>query len=146
MLSNKTKYAIKALLAIYHNEQKENFLPLQVSSIAEQQNIPQKFLELIVLDLKKIGAIESKRGKGGGYFLIKPAKDITIGDVIRFFEGQIALLPCVSQNRYRPCEDCKSEDECNLRILMQKVRDKTAKILDETSLYCFANNHHSNLV
>ena len=133
MLSNKTKYAIKALLSIYRENSDK---PVHICKIAENENIPQKFLELIMLDLKRIGVIDSKRGKGGGYFLIQTAEEIKIGDVIRFFEGPIALLPCASVTKYRKCDDCQQEDECSLRILMQEVRESTAKILDKTSLLC----------
>lgn len=131
MISNKTKYAIKALLSIYRNKSGN---PVHISDIAKDQNIPQKFLELILLDLKRIGVIDSKRGKGGGYFLTKEPDEIKIGNVIRYFEGPLALLPCASVTKYRKCADCKDEDACNLRHLMQDVREQTAKILDNTSL------------
>ena len=136
MLSNKTKYAVKALLAMYHSN---TGVPIGIQSIAESQNIPQKFLELIMLDLKRIGIIDSKRGKGGGYFFVEDPVNIRVGDVIRFLEGPIALLPCASVTKYRKCSDCNSETECSLRTLMQDVREKTAKILDDTTLYDLAN-------
>jgi len=131
MLSNKTKYAIKALLAIHRDK---NDAPMHICDIATSQNIPQKFLELIMLDLKKCGVIDSKRGKGGGYFLIEEPAKIKIGDVIRHFEGPIALLPCASITKYKKCNDCHDEVACSLRALMQEVRVKTTQLLDNTTL------------
>ena len=131
MLSNRTKYAIKALLAIHRDKTK---LPVHIYDIAKNENIPQKFLELIMLDLKKTGVIDSKRGKGGGYFLTTPADKIMIGNIIRAFEGPLALLPCASVSNYKKCKDCKDEVACSLRALMGEVREKTANLLDSTSL------------
>ncbi len=131
MLSNRTKYAIKALLYIHRDT---TDAPVHIVDIAKSENIPQKFLELIMLDIKKTGAIDSKRGKGGGYFLVKEADRILIGEIIRAFEGPIALLPCASISNYKKCKDCTDEDLCSLRHLVMEVREKTAHILDQTSL------------
>lgn len=131
MLSNKTKYAIKALIAICHSK---TGLPVHIYDIAESENIPQKFLELIMLDLKRAGLIDSKRGKGGGYFFVKDPGDIRMGDVIRYFEGPIALLPCASVTKYRKCKDCKDEEACQLRRFAREVRDMTAEFMDRMSL------------
>lgn len=131
MLSNRTKYAIKALLYIYRDKTE---VPVHITDIAKSENIPQKFLELIMLDIKKTGAIESKRGKGGGYFLNKAPEKIMIGEIIRAFEGPIALLPCASVSNYKKCKDCNDEDLCSLRHLMMEVREKTTHILDQTNL------------
>ena len=131
MLSNRTKYAIKALLAIYRDTSGK---PVHIYDIAKNENIPQKFLELIMLDLKKTGVIDSKRGKGGGYYLTLDPTTIRIGNVIRAFEGPLALLPCASVSNYKKCKDCNDENTCALRHLMQEVREKTAQILDQTSL------------
>ncbi|PIR32557.1 MAG: transcriptional regulator [Alphaproteobacteria bacterium CG11_big_fil_rev_8_21_14_0_20_44_7] len=135
MISNRTKYAIKALLAIHRDDSDK---PVHIYDIAKNENIPQKFLELIMLDLKKTGVIDSKRGKGGGYFLTMQPDDIKIGSVIRAFEGPIALLPCASLTNYKKCKDCADETTCSLRHLMQEVREKTAQILDDTSLTSLA--------
>jgi len=131
MLSNRTKYAIKALLAIYRDNGGK---PVHIYDIAKNENIPQKFLELIMLDLKKTGTIDSKRGKGGGYFLTGEPSQIKIGTIIRALEGPLALLPCASVTNYKKCKDCYDEAACSLRHLMQEVREKTSQILDQTSL------------
>lgn len=108
--------------------------PILISEISAQERIPLKFLEGILLDLKKNGLLESKKGKGGGYFLNKPANDITIASIIRVLDGPIALLPCVSLNYYQKCEDCIDEESCSLNRVMVKVRDKTLKVLESQSL------------
>lgn len=108
--------------------------PILISEISAQERIPLKFLEGILLDLKKNGLLESKKGKGGGYFLNKPADDITIASIIRVLDGPIALLPCVSLNYYQKCEDCIDEESCSLNRVMVKVRDKTLKVLESQSL------------
>lgn len=131
MLSNRTKYAIKALLYIYRQE---SDTPVHIVDIAKSENIPQKFLELIMLDLKKTECIDSKRGKGGGYFLTKEPNKIMIGKIIRSFEGPIALLPCASVSHYKKCNDCNDENTCSLRAMMQEVREQTTHIMDNTSL------------
>jgi len=96
--------------------------------------LPQKFLEAILLELKNHGILQSKKGKGGGYFLGKAAEDIQFGTVIRILEGPLALLPCVSQTAYQRCHECKDEETCGIRVLFKEVRDSTAQILDNTSL------------
>ncbi len=131
MLSNRTKYAIKALLAVYRDTGGK---PVHIYDIAKNENIPQKFLELIMLDLKKTGVINSKRGKGGGYYLTAEPAEIRIGTIIRALEGPIALLACASVTKYKKCDDCFDETACSLRHLMQEVREKTAEILDKTTL------------
>lgn len=131
MLSNRTKYAIKALLYIYRDKTE---VPVHIVDIAKSENIPQKFLELIMLDLKKTEAINSKRGKGGGYFLTKDPKKVMIGKIIRAFEGPIAMLPCASVSNYKKCADCNDETTCSLRAMMQEVREQTTHIMDNTSL------------
>lgn len=135
MLSNRTKYAIKALLAIYRDRGGK---PVHIYDIARNENIPQKFLELIMLDLKKTGVINSKRGKGGGYYLTSNPDQIHIGNIIRALEGPLALLPCASVTNYKKCNDCHDETACSLRHLMQEVREQTAHILDKTSLSALA--------
>ena len=138
VLSNRTKYALKALLAVYKDK---SGAPVHIYSIAKSENIPQKFLELIMLDLKKTGAINSKRGKGGGYYLTQDPSKIKIGNIIRQLEGPIALLACASVTNYKRCKDCKDENLCNLRALMFEVREKTAQILDQTNLVEFSKKH-----
>src|SRR5688572_28542076 len=135
MLSNRTKYALKALLAVYKDKSEK---PVHIYDIAKKENIPQKFLELIMLDLKKTGVIDSKRGKGGGYYLTEDPAKVKIGTIIRKFEGPLALLPCASVTNYKKCHDCDDEVDCNLRALMSEVRETTAGILGKTSLCEFA--------
>ena len=131
MLSMKTRYAIKALIGLAGEHSRE---PVLISALAEREMIPKKFLELILLDLKGMGLVASRKGKHGGYFLRELPADIKIGRVIRGMEGPLALLPCVSQTQYERCEDCKDEFTCGLRLVFKDVRDATAKILDNTSL------------
>lgn len=134
MLSKKTKYGLKALS--YLAKQETN-VPILISDISESENISKKFLESILLTLKKSGILSSKKGKGGGYYLIKNPNEIKISTVIRLLEGPIAMLPCVSLNYYEKCDDCKSEERCSLNILMAEVRDSTLKILENKTLANF---------
>ncbi len=131
MISQKTKYALKALiyLAKYYGEG-----PILISHLAQQEKIPKKFLELILLELKNFGFLRSKKGRGGGYYLGRPPDTITLGQIIRILDGPLAPIPCVSATAYERCEECHDELACGLRLVMQEVRDCTAKILDNTSL------------
>ena len=131
MLSKKTKYALKALQYLARAKDRG---PVLIAEIASNEGIPQKFLEAILLELKKEGFLESRKGKGGGYFLGRPAESITLGAVVRKMEGPLALLPCVSQTAYRRCDECHDERTCGLRMVMKDVRDRTAEILDNMSL------------
>lgn len=126
MLSHKAKYALKALL--YLAQQEENHISKTVE-IAEKANVPKKFLEQILLDLKRGHFVGSKQGKLGGYYLLKSKNDITLADIHRLFDGAIALLPCASLNFYEPCSDCKSESECLLRHGLMAIRDETLKAM-----------------
>lgn len=131
MLSRKTKYGIKALAYIAKKPERR---PVQTSEIARSENISQKFLESILLNLRKSGFLGSKKGKGGGYYLIKDPKDILMTNVIRVLEGPIAMLPCVSLNYYEKCEDCPDEEACSVHALMIQVRDSTLKVLGDNTL------------
>ncbi|MBX7225802.1 MAG: Rrf2 family transcriptional regulator [Chitinophagales bacterium] len=131
MLSKKTKYAINALVYLAKQPEKS---PVLISEIAQSEHIPQKFLEAILLDLKNAGILNSKKGKGGGYYLIKPADQVNIADVMRLFDGAIAYLPCVSYKYYERCEECKDEEVCGIRDLFSEVRAVTVKLLKENSL------------
>ena len=108
--------------------------PVLVADLAEREGIPKKFLELILLDLKNAGFVQSKKGKGGGYFLRRTPQQVKMGQVIRMFDGPLALLPCVSQTAYIPCSECQDEKRCGLRLVMKDVRDMASRILDNTSL------------
>ena len=131
MLSKKTKYGIKALTFL---ARQENNTPIQIAEIAKSESISIKFLESILLLLRHSGYLGSKKGKGGGYYLIKEPKDINMAHVYRILEGPIALLPCASHNFYEKCEDCKDEVTCGVRKLMMEVRDNTLMILENNSL------------
>lgn len=131
MLTKKSKYALQALL---HLARRHGQGPVLISDLADQEKIPRKFLELILLDLKNGGILQSKKGKGGGYALGKSPSEITFGSVIRILEGPLAPIPCVSQMAYRPCEECRDELTCGIRVVMKEVRDATARILDSTTL------------
>jgi Rrf2 family protein len=131
MLSKKLKYGLRAMLAL---ADEAGGRPVQASELAEKQRLPRKFLEAILLDLTRHGLLQSKKGRGGGYALGRKPGDITIGQIIRVLEGPLALVPCVSQTAYRPCEECISEDTCGIRLAMKEVRDATAHILDNTTL------------
>ena len=132
MLPKKTKYAIKALMALAKTyEQKQ---PQRIADIAENEKIPKKFLEAILLDLRKIGMVNSKMGAHGGYYLSKHPDDIYLSNIIRYTGGPIALVPCVSLNFYEKCEECPNENICGLRDVMQEVRDASLHILAKTSL------------
>lgn len=105
-----------------------------ISDIARSESIPQRYLEAILLDLKKLGMLGSKLGKSGGYFLIRKPEDINLSEVVRHFEGPIALVPCVSEKAYQPCEFCKEESNCNIRKVFKDIRDYTYRKLQETTL------------
>lgn len=131
MLSKKTKYGIKALVYLAgkgaHN-------PVLISEIAKSENISKKFLEAILLQLKKNGFLGSKMGKGGGYYLLKEPEHMTIASVYRVLEGPIAMLPCVSLNYYEKCDDCNSEEECILHKMMIQVRDRTLEVYENKTI------------
>jgi Rrf2 family protein len=130
MLSKKTQYALKALgyLAARYGAG-----PVLISEISTQKKIPIKFLESILLSLKTAGVLESKKGKGGGYFLMEHPKKISLAKAIRVVGGPIALIPCVSINFYEQCEDC-DQATCGLNKAMLITRDATLKILEKKSL------------
>ncbi len=131
MLSKKTKYALKAMMVLAKEYGQG---PVLISEIARREDVPQKFLELILLELKNQGILQSKKGKGGGYFLGRPPQQISIGHVIRVLDGPLAPLPCASKTAYMRCSECRDERTCGIRMVMKDVRDATAKILDSTTL------------
>src|SRR6201994_5022988 len=131
MLSKKTKYAIKALVVLGKNADKP---PMQISKIAEEERIPKKILEQILLDLRNAGFFFSKKRAGGCYSLNKDPKDIYLVSIMRITDGPIAMVPCASLNFYHKCEECKDETTCGIRSVFVDVRDVTLKILSETSI------------
>lgn len=131
MISKKTKYGLQAMLLLTREHGRG---PLLISDLAERERIPKKFLELILLQLKNAGVLQSRKGKGGGYFLAQPPEQISVGRVVRTLEGPLAPVPCVSETAYRKCEECLDERSCGIRLVMKNVRDAMAQILDNTSL------------
>ncbi len=131
MLSKKTKYGLKALTFLARQKDQR---PVQISEIAKQENISQKFLESILLNLRKTGFLGSKKGKGGGYYLIKNPEEIVMTDVIRVLEGPIAMVPCVSLNFYEKCDDCPDEKLCSVNKLMLQVRDSALAVYRNNTL------------
>ena len=131
MLSKKTKYGIKALAFLASREDRK---PIQIAEIAKHENISQKFLESILLTLRKSGILGSKKGKGGGYYLFKDPEDIQMTAVMRVLEGPIAMIPCVSLNYYEKCDDCPDERSCAVNRLMIEVRDSALKVYRNTTL------------
>jgi Rrf2 family protein len=132
MLSQKAKYAIKALLVLTR-AQDENLL-VQARDISTGQNIPKKFLDLIFFELRRHALVQSTRGREGGYTLARPAAEISIAAIVRAVDGPLAPLPCASVKFYRRCADCDDEKTCEVRRLMREVRDAASAILDNTSL------------
>lgn len=131
MISQKAKYALRALVAL---ARADNSKPLMISEIAEGQKIPKKFLEQILLSLRNQGIVESRRGRDGGYRLLRPAEQITFGEILRIIDGPIAPLPCLSLTAYRRCEDCSGEDSCEIRQVFARVADATRQVLFHTTI------------
>ncbi len=131
MLSKKTKYGLKALTFL-GNQKDRN--PIAIAEIADHENISQKFLESILLILRRTGYLGSKKGKGGGYYLIKDPSEIPMTTVMRVLEGPIAMVSCVSLNFYEKCDDCPDEQSCAVHKLMLKVRDSALEVYRNTTL------------
>src|SRR5580700_2641303 len=130
-LSKRTQYSLRALYALARSH---GHGPTLITQLAQEEHIPKKFLEQILLSLKSTGIVSSKKGKGGGYFLVRPPEEITVGSVIRMIEGPLAPLPCASETRFRKCEECIDVETCGTRMVMREVRDAMASILDSTTL------------
>ena len=136
MLTRKGKYGLKAMIAL---AKEHGGGPVLIGDLAEQEAIPKKFLENILLALKHRGLVHSRKGPHGGYQLGRMPEQISVGDVIRALDGPLALVSCVSQTAYAPCEECVTERDCAVRRVFQQVRDETARILDGTTLAAAAN-------
>jgi len=130
-ISKRTRYGLKAVLVLAKRYRED---PVLIATIAEEESIPLKFLQSILLKLKVQGLLESKKGKGGGYHLSRPPSTITIGSVIRLLEGPLAPLPCASETAFRACAECKDIETCGTRIIMRQVRDAMAAVLDNTTV------------
>jgi Rrf2 family protein len=131
MLSKKAQYSILALVKL---AKEYNCGPILISNISQTEKIPRKFLETILFDLKQIGILSSKKGKGGGYFLIKKPEEINLADIIRHIDGAIALIPCVTYRYYQPCQHCKDEMTCGIRSIVKDIRDETVNMLKKIKL------------
>lgn len=131
MLSKKTKYAINAL--VYLAKHQENS-PIPIGQIAEKQNIPHKFLETILLDLKNARILNSKKGKYGGYYLNQRPEQIHMAEIMRLFDGAVALVPCVTYRFYERCEECIDEKNCGIRQVFMEIRNETVRRLKNATL------------
>ncbi|HVY52751.1 MAG TPA: Rrf2 family transcriptional regulator [Devosia sp.] len=130
MISQKAKYALRALLALAKAPPETS---LMISEISASQAIPKKFLEQILLELKRAGIVMSRRGRLGGYVLLRPADRLTFGEVLRLIDGPIAPLPCLSKIAYRRCADCRDEATCEIRHVFEGVVRAQREVLDHTT-------------
>lgn len=130
MLSKKCKYAIHALVHMGHNPE-DRFL---IKEVSEACRIPKKFLETILLDLKRAGVLGSKQGKGGGYFLRRNIADINLAEVVRLFDGAIAAVPCATFKYYERCNECEDEQTCSVRHAFMALRNETVEMLKKDTI------------
>jgi len=130
MISRKAKYALRALVALAQAEGGS----LVISEIARRQRIPKKFLEQILLELKHEGILASRRGKIGGYMLVRRPEQVTYGEILRLVDGPIAPLPCLSRSAYQRCADCSGEESCEVRRVFARVAEASRAVLDRTTL------------
>jgi len=130
-ISKRTQYAMKAMLAL---GSPFGGGPVLIATLSKEEGIPIKFLELILLDLKSAGLLQSKKGPRGGYSLSRDPSTITVGALIRVMEGPLAPLPCASEMAFRPCEECQNVECCGTRIILRQVRDAIANVLDRTTI------------
>jgi Rrf2 family protein len=129
VISQKAKYALRALVALARAGDS-----MMIGQIAAQEKIPRKFLEQILLEMKRHGIVMSRRGKLGGYELLMPADQITFGQVLRILDGPLAPLPCLSRIAYRRCADCQSEESCEVRRVFARVAEQVRDVLDRTTI------------
>jgi len=135
MISKKAKYAFKALKVLTEEYGRG---PILIAHISAKENIPQKFLEAILLDLRNHGLLQSQKGKGGGYMLRLDPQQVNLAQVLRVIDGPIAPTPCVSKNFYVRCDDCADEETCVIRPLMVQVRDANLAVYEQVTLQQFA--------
>jgi Rrf2 family protein len=140
MITRRSKYAIRAMLALVRRPHKS---ALSVSSLAHSEQLPRKFLEAIMLDLKEAGLVQAVRGKGGGYSLSRVPSKITVGQIIRAAQGSISPTPCVSASAYAVCDDCPDEGACAVRPLMRQVREAISRVIDLKSIESLARETES---
>lgn len=137
MMSKKCKYALKALIRLAKDFGGDHLL---TDDIARAEHIPKKFLELILLDLKRAGYVRSKQGAKGGYRLVQDPNEITLAEIYRLFDGAIALVPCVSQKFYETCNDCPDERACRLKRIFIEVREKTYELMAGVTIQSFLDD------
>lgn len=135
MISKKAKYAFKALKVLTEEYGRG---PILIAHISAKENIPQKFLEAILLDLRNHGLLQSQKGKGGGYMLRLDPQQVNLAQVLRIIDGPIAPTPCVSKHFYVRCDDCADEETCVIRPLMVRVRDANLAVYEQVTLQQFA--------
>ena len=140
MLTNKAKYGLRAMCALQGGEGRW----MQARAIAARANVPEKFLEAILVELRKAGFVESRRGHLGGHALAKPAGEIMVGDLIRAIDGPLAPVRCASMTAYEPCSDCQDPEHCAVRELMRETRAALSDVLDHCSLAALTQraSHH----
>ena len=131
MLTAKAKYGLKAMVHLAALPPGKTAL---IANIAAEEGIPKKFLDAILNELRQAGYLISKTGRGGGYMLGRPAEQIIVGDIIRKLDGPLAAVPCVSRNFYARCQDCRSEEDCQVRLLMLEAREALARVFDHRTL------------
>ena len=131
MISQKAKYALRALVSLARAGRGQSRM---IGEISQEQAIPKKFLEQILLELKRAGIVNSRRGRMGGYELLRAPEEITYGEVLRLIDGPIAPLPCLSKIAYRKCNDCQDEASCEIRHVFERVTLATRAVLDKTTL------------
>jgi Rrf2 family protein len=131
MLTMKARYALRALAVLARSPRGE---PVLISTIAEREGLPKKFLELILRELKQHGILDSRKGRGGGYLLRRDPTEITLAQIIRILDGPIAPVPCLSQTAYRRCEGCVDERTCGLRLVLKDLYQANLRILENTTL------------
>lgn len=136
MMSKKCKYALKALIRLGQEYGHEHIF---TDEIAKSENVPKKFLEQILLELKHAGYVRSKQGSKGGYRLVQHPSQITLAEIYRLFDGAIALVPCVSQKFYEECDDCPDEENCRLRNVFIDLRERTYDLLSGVTIDSFLN-------
>ena len=132
MISKRMKYAIKALLFLAKSSSREHCI--RIGEISEKERIPKKFLEQILLELKKARYVGSIQGKDGGYYILKNPSDISLAQIYRLYEGPIALIQCASENFYEPCIDCVDESNCKIKLAIQRVRLQTLQVMESIDL------------
>lgn len=140
MISKKAKYGINALL---HLGRQFGTGPVRVSEIASENNIPQKFLEAILLELKNAGILGSKKGHNGGYYLLKKPAEVNLAQILRLLDGAIALVPCASFNYYERCEECRDEATCSIREAFLAARNETVKLFKGQTLKHLVDREHA---